>query len=891
MDTEHRRNLNADDFRSIIAKSVDGFTLVDTSGDFLDVNASYCQMLGYAREELLKMHMSDIDAFESADDVAKRSQEIILNGSLRFETRHLHKDGSTIDVEVSANYSPLYGGSFFSFVRDITQKNLIEKAHRLSEERYRNIVETQTEFVDRYLPGGILTYVNDSLAKFVGVPSEELVGKSFYPFLHEDDREETIRRIELISPENNIMENESRIVLPDGRMRWHRWTSTGIFDEHENLVEYQSVGRDITERKAVTDALRASERRYRSLVETASEGIVVAQGNRLVFINPVIPGLTGYTKEELLAMPFLEFIHPDYRELMKNNYVKRIIGEPIDQRYEIQIVRKDGMYRWVEISGAKIDWEGQPATLNVVTDITERKITEEALQQSEKRFRNLLHDIPAIAVQGYGPDGTTQYWNKASEKLYGFSAEEAIGRNLLDLIIPSEMRSDVEQAMRYMAETGRPIPASELSLKRKDDSLVPVLSSHAIVKAPGREQELFCLDIDLSDQKKADAEKLALEYQLLHAQKMESLGVLAGGIAHDFNNLLAVIIGHCSLAKLRPTTAVENIQPIETAAERAAALCQQMLAYAGKAHISKTQTNFEEMVDEMVKMSKSTISQNVKITFDLASEIPPIIADASQIRQVTMNLIINASEAIGEKQGEVAVSLAKITIRADQHQKDYIGDIIPPGRYACLEVTDNGCGMDAETQQRIFEPFYTTKFTGRGLGMSAVLGIIKAHNGGLQLFSKPGQGTTFKVYLPISISETAQDPSIQLTSPSLPWKGSGTVLLVEDEEQVTLIAKVMLEELGFTVIGASNGKEALEQYQRNAKEISLVVTDIGMPVMDGYALFRELKKLNPDLPIIISSGFGDADVTSRIPSEEVAGMISKPYNFEQLRDVLKDVCG
>ena len=687
------------------------------------------------------------------------------------------------------------------------------------------------------------------------------------------------------------MENESRIVLPDGRMRWHRWTSTGIFDEHENLVEYQSVGRDITERKAVADELRASERRYRSLVETASEGIVVAQGNRLVFINPVIPGLTGYTKEELLAMPFLEFIHPDYRELMKNNYVKRIIGEPIDQRYEIQIVRKDGMYRWVEISGAKIDWEGQPATLNVVTDITERKITEEALQQSEKRFRNLLHDIPAIAVQGYGPDGTTQYWNKASEKLYGFSAEEAIGRNLLDLIIPPEMRSDVEQAMRYMAETGRPIPASELSLKRKDDSLVPVLSSHAIVKAPGREQELFCLDIDLSDQKKADAEKLALEYQLLHAQKMESLGVLAGGIAHDFNNLLAVIIGHCSLAKLRPTTAVENIQPIETAAERAAELCQQMLAYAGKANISKTQTNLEEMVDEMVKMSKSTISQNVKITFELASEIPPIIADASQIRQVTMNLIINASEAIGEKQGEVAVSLAKIKIRADQQQKDYIGDIIPPGRYACLEVTDNGCGMDAETQQRIFEPFYTTKFTGRGLGMSAVLGIIKAHNGGLQLFSKPGQGTTFKVYLPISISETAQDPSIQLTSPSLPWKGSGTVLLVEDEEQVTLIAKVMLEELGFTVIGASNGKEALEQYQRNAKEISLVVTDIGMPVMDGYALFRELKKLNPDLPIIISSGFGDADVTSRIPSEEVAGMISKPYNFEQLRDVLKDVCG
>jgi CheY-like chemotaxis protein len=336
---------------------------------------------------------------------------------------------------------------------------------------------------------------------------------------------------------------------------------------------------------------------------------------------------------------------------------------------------------------------------------------------------------------------------------------------------------------------------------------------------------------------------------------------------------------------------VDNIPHIETAAERAAALCQQMLAYAGKASITKSQIHLEGLVDEMVNMTKSTIGQNVKITCDLASDLPSIIADASQIRQVTMNLIINAAEAIGESPGEVKISLAKKSIRGDQQEKDNLGAIIPTGRYVCLEVSDNGCGMDAEIRQRIFEPFYTTKFSGRGLGMSAVLGIIKSHNGALQLFSKPAKGTTFKVYLPTPLTESAEDQPQQQISPPTPWKGNGTVLLIEDEEQVIYIAELMLEELGFTVFKAYNGKEGLERYQQNATSITLVITDIGMPVIDGYALIRELKKLKPELPIIISSGFGDVDITSQIPGGEIAGLINKPYNFDQLRDVIESVLG
>jgi len=370
---------------------------------------------------------------------------------------------------------------------------------------------------------------------------------------------------------------------------------------------------------------------------------------------------------------------------------------------------------------------------------------------------------------------------------------------------------------------------------------------------------------------------------------MESLGGLAGGIAHDFNNLLAVIIGNCALAKLKPKIAADKIPPIETAAKRAAELCQQMLTYAGKANFTRSPIQLSELVADMVKMSRSTIGQNVEISSDLAADIPLVSVDASQLRQVTMNLIINAAEAIGEAQGEVLVSLAKNTIRADQRETDYLGAFIPPGEYVCLEVTDNGCGMDDETQRRIFEPFYTTKFAGRGLGISVVLGIIKGHKGALQLFSQPGQGTTFKVFLPVQIHKPAADQTIP--QPALPesWQGKGTVLLVEDEEQVICIAEEMLEDLGFTVIKAANGQEALDLYQQHAEAITLVVTDIGMPVMDGYALCRELNRLNSKLPIIISSGFGDRAISSRIAAEDIAGLVNKPYDFDQLRIALKNV--
>ena len=517
----------------------------------------------------------------------------------------------------------------------------------------------------------------------------------------------------------------------------------------------------------------------------------------------------------------------------------------------------------------------------LVVELTERKQVDEAIINAKKDWERTFDSVPDL-ISIIDTNHTITRVNKAMAERCGHAPEEMIGLKCHEVM---HGMSDPPVFCPHvsMMQDGL-VHNKEIDEKRLNGSfdilVVPLYDTEGQITA--------CVHVarDITERKKAEEEKQTLEQQFQQAHKLESLGVLAGGIAHDFNNILTIIICNCSLLQQRPAMAAELVPEIEVAAQRAADLCRQMLIYAGKAQPNPTKFNIKTLVEEMVKMLKATINQNVTITLDLSEDIPSIKADASQIRQVVMNLIINASEAIGTEQGHVTMTLAIVRIEAEPSEKDYLGKVITPGSYICLNVTDNGCGMDEGTKQRIFEPFYTTKFTGRGLGMSAVLGIIKAHNGALQLTSQQGFGTTFKVYLPVQGNEPAGDLLPHVTV--MPWQGSGTILLVEDEPQLIMVAKALLQALGFSVFVAENGQAALEMYQKNAEYITLVLTDIGMPVMDGYELIRELKKLNPELPIIVSSGFGDAEVTSRI-HETIAGCVSKPYSFDQLREVLKRV--
>ena len=554
----------------------------------------------------------------------------------------------------------------------------------------------------------------------------------------------------------------------------------------------------------------------------------------------------------------------------------------------------------------KIDWPESSIieVINLVDNFREtsdslaahfyeiQQINESLEQHVEERSRelnNLMLELEIIMRSA--PIGIAKvidrkiiWCNRKLAEMFHYSTEELKSRTTRRLYPSDEAYEKIGREAYSIISQGI-IFETEQELIGKD-------GVHALIRCIGTAIEpgdmskgTIWLFEDITKRKHDEEEKRTFELQYQETQRLESLGVLAGGIAHDFNNLLAIIIGNCALAKMHPEKFTDHLEAIEKTSDRAATLCRQMLEYAGHTQFCKTQVDMRSLVDDMVRLMASTGHKNIVIKPVIPPNIPFIIGDTGQIQQIIMNLITNAIEAIGEAQGEIDVLLSKILVDEAHPAKDHLGRVISAGMHVCLEVTDNGCGISEETRQRIFEPFFSTKFTGRGLGLSATLGIISGHEGALQLFSQPGKGATFKVYLPALAADPAFESTGRATTAA--WLGSGTILLVEDEDQVRLIAKEMLQQCGFTVIEADNGREALDLYRKNSADITMVLTDIGMPVMDGYELFSELKKLKPELPIIISSGFGEKTIGSRISKEEMAGIISKPYNPAQLQEVLK----
>lgn len=670
-----------------------------------------------------------------------------------------------------------------------------------------------------------------------------------------------------------------RLVRADGEQFWaHLQVTPG------QNGEFWLVLTDISKSKQAENEIRRSEERFRAIFERSTVGkSLTAPEGKLLQVNQALADMLGYSVEEMQQLDFAQVTHPDDVAASREYIRSLMAGERAAYRFEKRYIHKSGTIVWADVSSTLLcDELGTPLHLiTSVIDITERKRAGEVITRAKNDWERTFDAVPDL-IAIIDTNHTITRVNKAMADRCGYKPEDIIGRKC-------------HEVMHGMADP--PIFCPHVSMMQDglmhskgidekwlngsfDILVVPLYDNEGLITT--------CVHVarDITERKCLEQERQQLEQQFQQTQKLESLGILAGGIAHDFNNILTIIICNCSLLQQRPAMVLELVSEIETAAQRAADLCRQMLIYAGKAQPNPTKFNMNTLVEEMAKLLKATINQNVTITLVLSADIPFIKADASQIRQIVMNLIINASEAIGAVQGNITVSLAIEEFKVGQSEKDYIGKIITPGSYICLNVTDNGCGMDEETKRRIFEPFYTTKFTGRGLGMSAVLGIITAHKGALQLTSQQGLGTTFKVFLPVQSSEPVGDVLPHV--PLMPWQGSGTILLVEDEPQLIMVAKALIQALGFSVLQAANGQVALEMYQKHANNITLVLTDIGMPVMDGYELIHELKILNPELPIIVSSGFGDAEVTTHI-QENIAGCVSKPYSFDQLREVLKGV--
>jgi two-component system cell cycle sensor histidine kinase/response regulator CckA len=381
----------------------------------------------------------------------------------------------------------------------------------------------------------------------------------------------------------------------------------------------------------------------------------------------------------------------------------------------------------------------------------------------------------------------------------------------------------------------------------------------------------------------------ALDQRMLETQKLESLGVLAGGIAHDFNNIVMTILGNADLAErgLSPDSPVrENLHEITQSAKRAASLCQQLLAYSGKGRFEKRTLDLNAVIMEMEQMLKMAISKKPDIHFTLAPNLPPLEADLSQIQQVVMNLVINASEAITTTGGVIMVSTGSLCCDRAYLREMWSGEELPEGLYDFIEVADNGCGMDDTVRARIFDPFFTTKVKGRGLGLAAVMGLVRGHKGAMKVYSEPGRGSTFKLLFPAA---AAPDSPGQCAEVGGKWRGTGTVLLVDDDESVRKVGRRMLEALGFSVLLANDGREAIDVFRVRHSDISCVILDLTMPVMDGGDAFRELRGIDPDVLVLLSSGYNEQETMEHFEGSGLAGFIQKPYHVPLLQEKLRKV--
>ncbi|GFE60581.1 response regulator [Geobacter sp. AOG2] len=512
----------------------------------------------------------------------------------------------------------------------------------------------------------------------------------------------------------------------------------------------------------------------------------------------------------------------------------------------------------------------------------EREIIER--KRKEQLFRDLFQNV-ADPIYISDMSGKILNANVQACNELGYSYEELLTKHITELDAYYPDPEEVKALLRNLTDSK--LVTFETKHLRKDNSQFCVEIHASYINYDGY-PAIMGVARNVDERKKAAQEHLKLEQQLLHAQKLESLGVLAGGIAHDFNNILTSIIGNADLALLRinkESPGVENLHKIEEAATRAADLARQMLAYSGKGKFVIESINLNRLLEDMLHMLEVSISKKAVLRLNLNPDIPAVEADATQIRQIVMNLVINASEAIGDKSGVIAV-----TTGCMECDKNYLKDVwlvenISQGTYVYLEIADTGCGMDKQTLSKIFDPFFTTKFTGRGLGMAAVLGIVRGHKGTVKVYSEPNKGTTFKILLPASSKPAAIS---NRASVEHIWKGSGTVLLVDDEETVKDIGTEMLKELGFTIMTANDGREAIEIF-RTTPGISFVILDLTMPHMDGEQCYRELRQLKPDVKVIISSGFSEQEVTQKFAGKGLAGFIQKPYKLSALKEAIQKI--
>jgi PAS domain S-box-containing protein len=518
-------------------------------------------------------------------------------------------------------------------------------------------------------------------------------------------------------------------------------------------------------------------------------------------------------------------------------------------------------------------------------EIAERVRTEEALRASEQRFRTIFDSVSDAIGVLEPATGRVLDVNRRTCEMFGWTREELCG-TIAEQLSAGESPYTQAEALAIVSSSEEAQPFEWLARDRAGRQFWLEVSARRTM-LDGAER-LLVVARDITERREAAEQQRQLQARVFHSQKLESLGVLAGGIAHDFNNLLCGILGFAEIAQAEApdgSRLAGRLQRIRDAASRAANLCRQLLAYAGRRRMSAEAVDLSGLVREMADLVRAAVTNKADLRLDLAGGLPLVEGDASQLTQVVLNLMVNASEALSEGRGVIVVSTGLKRCDGPALSGPYLHEDLPEGEYVFLRVSDTGVGMSEETKARLFDPFFTTKFAGRGLGLSAVVGIVRQHRGTIQVESQEGSGSTFTVLFPAATGAVAAKPVEPEASPS--WQGSGTVLVVDDEPAARGAARAMLEEMGFDVLEAEDGLAGVEIFRAHAASITAVLLDLTMPRMGGEQALNAMRSICPGVRVVLMSGYGEADVTDRLGAQGPNRLLEKPFHWGQLAETLR----
>jgi len=639
----------------------------------------------------------------------------------------------------------------------------------------------------------------------------------------------------------------------------------------------------VTDRDQLIGNLIHSEERYRALTDQSLTGIFIHHDGVLAYVNDCLSQLMNYSTEEMIGKKFWDFVHPEDRNMVKDREMARARGANHSTNYEFRALQKNGELLWLETFATIINYHGQKACMANVINLTSKKQAEEALGESDEKYRTVLESIE----DGYyevDMDGNFTFFNSSMCNILGYSEAELIDMNHRQ-VMDAKTAEKIYQALKEIYQSGKTTETINCELIRKDGSKIFVESLASLIRDSKEQANGFRgIARDVTKRKLAEEEREELEAQLLQAQKMESIGTLAGGIAHDFNNLLMGIQGQASLMLMDKSSShpdFENLQGIEEYVQNAAGLTKQLLGFAKGGKYEVKPTDLNELVKKQNRMFGRT-RKEINIRGKYEKNLWAVEVDQRQMEQVLLNLYVNAWQSMPEG-GNVFIQTENVSLD-EYYTKPFE---MKPGKYVKLSVTDTGVGMDKTTQQRIFDPFFTTKEMGRGtgLGLASVYGIIKNHGGFINVYSEEGEGSDFTIHLPVSEKKILEKKEIEKDI----LKGSETVLLVDDEDMIVDVGTQLLEKLGYKVIIAKSGTEAIKIYKKKRDKIDMVILDMIMPEMNGGETYDMLREINNKIKVLLSSGYSISGQATEILERGCDAFIQKPFNIRDLSEKLREI--